>query len=137
MYFIFEIGNKYYLILQIYKIIPMDGKYSFDSLPEVMGRTLERLDNLELEVKKLAEKVSPSLEQPVNVVEAARILGKKPNTVYQLCSRRELPHFFRGQLYFFLSELVAWIRKSRKKTLEELGKDANCLEVHGNRKAGR
>ena len=103
----------------------MDGKYSFDILPDVMGRTLERLENLEQEVRKMAEKMSPPVEEPVNIAEAARILGKKPNTVYQLCSRRQLPHFFRGQLYFFPSELVAWIKNGRKKTLEELADSYN------------
>lgn len=109
----------------MYKTIPMDGKYSFDSLPDVMGRTLERLDHLEQALKQLAGKVFPSVEEPVNIVEAARILGKKPNTVYQLCSRRQLPHSFRGQLYFFPSELVAWIKSGRKKTLEELADSCN------------
>ncbi len=103
----------------------MDGKYSFDSLPDVMERTMEQLELLQKGLKQLTEKVFPSVEEPVNIVEAARILGKKPNTVYQLCSRRQLPHSFRGQLYFFPSELVAWIKNGRKKTLEELADSYN------------
>ena len=52
---------------------------------------------------------------------AARITGKAPATIYNLVSRRKIPHSKRGkQLYFSRNELLGWIQSGKRKTVTEI-----------------
>lgn len=52
--------------------------------------------------------VNPDEEKPLNVEQAADFLGVAPQTVYQNIKR--IPHRKRfGKLYFFRSELIAFL----------------------------
>lgn len=52
---------------------------------------------------------------------AVAVTGKKPSTIYTLCSKRLIPHSKRGkQLYFSKRALLNWIQEGRRKTKAEI-----------------
>lgn len=59
------------------------------------------------------ENVIDVMEKPVGIKDAAEYLGRTENAVYILVHRNKIPHH-RGarKLYFFISELRAWIYDS-------------------------
>lgn len=53
--------------------------------------------------------------------EAAKFTGYRPGWIFQLCMKRQIPHFKKGHRLFFLeSELTAWLLSDRRKTQAEL-----------------
>lgn len=58
----------------------------------------------------------------LNIQLAVRLTGLKKKTIYNLVCKRMIPHSKRGKrLYFDEQELRDWIKKGKRKTLEELG----------------
>jgi len=53
-----------------------------------------------------------TIEKPVGLQEAADYLGRTKNALYILAHRGRVPyHKSGGKLYFFVSELYAWIKE--------------------------
>jgi excisionase family DNA binding protein len=51
------------------------------------------------------------MEEPLNIDQAARFLGLKKGTVYNMVSRKVLPHYKIGRRVFFRqTELEAWFK---------------------------
>ena len=65
-------------------------------------------------------------EKPLTVAEAAAFLGISKHTVYRLVQRRNLPHFkpTGKTLYFYPSDLNAWVQARPIKTREEINRAA-------------
>ena len=99
---------------------------SFEDLPRAVAHLVSEL----AEIKSLVEKgqQTPIVLQkrvPIGIEDACRIIGKAKPTVYALVRKRLLPCYKNGKkLYFFEEELLAWIENGRKKTAEEIAKDA-------------
>jgi len=77
------------------------------------------------EIKSLVEKgqtpIVPQKRVPLGIEDACRIIGKAKPTVYALVHKRLLPCYKNGKkLYFFEDELLDWISKGKKKTLQEI-----------------
>jgi excisionase family DNA binding protein len=61
----------------------------------------------------------------LDVQQAAQFLKLKVNTLYEKTSRKQIPHFKKGnKLYFYLSELEQWVKQGKVKTSEEIACDA-------------
>jgi predicted DNA-binding transcriptional regulator AlpA len=92
---------------------------------EVLNERLRRIENLLSNI--LAENQANSLQKKIpnsakTVDLAVAITGLKKKTIYNLAYKRLIPHSKRGKrLYFDEAELTEWIRKGKRKTLEELG----------------
>lgn len=85
-------------------------------------------------IEKIAERVAEKLKSDINqtkhsnpepefltLVEAAEILRLKPNTIYSLVHRNEIPYMKTGKkLYFSRADLLAWIKEGRKLTRDEI-----------------
>lgn len=57
---------------------------------------------------------------------AVEITGNSKNTIYQLTSKKLIPHFKRGRkLYFKRSELLKWIEAGKQKTVDEMLSDTD------------
>lgn len=60
-------------------------------------------------------------EKPIGVSKAAHILLLSVPSIYRKSKNLEIPHFKKGnRLYFYESELEAWLRGSQKLTKEQL-----------------
>src|SRR5690606_34812783 len=91
-----------------------------------MRHIANRLEAIECMLQNIAMKIprSESTQQSAltNGIELAeRITGLKKSTIYNLVQQRKIPHYKRGKrLYFDQKELLDWIRKGKRKTLDEL-----------------
>lgn len=95
---------------------------SFDHLPNAISLIGKRLENIE---KLLLEKSSQSqieeTDQILTLTEAAVFLNLKPQTIYSMVSRRELPVMKRSKrLYFSKMELLAYLKTGRKLSSTEM-----------------
>jgi excisionase family DNA binding protein len=94
---------------------------SFENLPRAVAYLVSEV----AEIKSLVEKgqmptVIPK-RIPIGIEEACQIIGKAKPTIYALVRKRLLPCYKNGKkLYFFEDELLEWIAKGKKKTLQEI-----------------
>ncbi len=83
----------------------------------------------------LLEGGSPKQSTPeiLNVQQAADFLKLKLNTLYEKTSRKQIPHFKKGnRLYFHLSELENWVKQGKVKTHKEIESEALTLTFNNN-----
>lgn len=84
----------------------------------------QRLENIEMMLRAMTSHNEPESKAaiPANgITLAERITGLKKSTIYNLVQQRKIPHYKRGKrLYFDQKELLDWIRKGKRKTLDEL-----------------
>ena len=82
-----------------------------DALKEILGDKLGALKEQQPEI--------------LDVQQAAQFLKMKTTTLYEKTSRKQIPHFKKGnKLYFHLSELQKWIKQGKVKTSEEISCEA-------------
>jgi excisionase family DNA binding protein len=93
---------------------------TFEQLPEAVGLLLKKVDQLELLIIKQAGQ-QPDEHDLLNVKQASKFLDLAIPTVYSKVCRREIPVNKKGKrLYFYKSELQAWIKAGRKRTRDEI-----------------
>lgn len=67
-------------------------------------------------------------EKPIPIQDAAQFLGLTVPTIYSKVSKGEVPVTKRGKrLYFFRSELLAYLREGRKKSNAEIEAEAESF----------
>ena len=76
---------------------------------------------------------STNQTKPLNLVEAAKFLDLSRSHLYKLTSERKIPHFKPNgkKIYFDKSELVQWLKRKPKRTLEETEEKAASYIVSG------
>ncbi len=99
---------------------------NFENLPKAVAH----LANEIAEIKSIVEnKQVPAIltkKIPIDISEASRIIGKAKPTIYTLVRERKIPCYKSGKkLYFFEDELLEWISKGKKKTLQEIEFEAS------------
>jgi excisionase family DNA binding protein len=55
--------------------------------------------------------------------EASKFLNLAPQTIYGLCSKRNIPFVKKGKLYFSKKELTAWLLEGSKKSISQIKAD--------------
>ena len=104
---------------------------SFEQLPDEVARQGKMLDKI-IDILSNNDKyiVSEQVQDKLLVFdEACHYLNLSKPTVYRKVSNREIPHIKRGRkLYFYVSELNAYLIKGRRKTLEEIQEEANHFD---------
>lgn len=106
---------------------------TFEQLPQAVSQIYNKLEIIE---QLLLEKKQPQPEsdEQMNVEQAARFLNLSVSTIYSKVCRSEIPVNKQGKrLYFYKSELAAWIKEGRKKTREEIRKEVGMQPVPKNR----
>jgi excisionase family DNA binding protein len=72
----------------------------------------------------------------LNLAEASEFLNLASQTIYTLTSKREIPFLKKGKkLYFKEADLIAWLEKGRKDSVDELKQQSTGLTLK--RKGGR
>lgn len=98
---------------------------TFENLPAAVGEIREKL----LRIEKLLESLSTSdysTKQLMTISEAAQFLSLSTSTIYSKVCRMEIPVHKKGKrLYFEMEELYDWIKDGKRKTAEELHKEAD------------
>ena len=94
----------------------------FDELEQKLNNLTDMVAELGRQIHHL-NPVSP--EKPLNISEAAKYIDVAKGTMYHYTGSREIPHFKKGKrVYFFISDLDAWLRTQRQKTVTEIQAEA-------------
>lgn len=94
--------------------------FTFDQIPKLIGKLLDRMERIELMLKGLNFAPHPE-EELLTISEAAAYLNLSVATLYSKVSRNEVPVCKKGKrLYFLKSELTAWIQSGKIPTNEEI-----------------
>lgn len=97
----------------------MCKELTFDKLPEAVAYLIEAVAEIKSLVKN--KTAPPEKRIPIGIEEACRIIQKAKPTIYALVRKGLLPSYKRGKkLFFFEDELLEWIAKGRKKTIEDI-----------------
>lgn len=103
------------------------NEISFENLPKAVAHLVSELAEIKSLVEKGQTLIIPQKRIPIDIEEACRIIGKAKPTVYALVRKRLIPCYKNGKkLYFFEEELLEWISKGKKKTLQEIESEAEA-----------
>lgn len=108
---------------------------TFEKLPEAISKLQDQLNNIE---KILLEGHNPTQEadELLTIEDAAKFLNLSVPTIYSKVCRKEIPVNKQGKrLYFYKSELIAWIKSGRKKTAAEIHREAEQILASNKRKS--
>ncbi|MDE5417914.1 helix-turn-helix domain-containing protein [Labilibaculum sp. DW002] len=101
------------------------NEISFENLPKAVAHLVNEVEELKVLVEKGQTPISPQKRIPIGIEEACRVIGKAKPTIYALVRKHMIPCYKNGKkLYFFEDELLKWITKGKKKTLQEIEKEA-------------
>lgn len=94
--------------------------FTFDQIPKLMGKLLDKMEHIELLLKRLSHEAKAE-DQLLTITEAAKLLNLSVATIYSKVSRNEIPVCKKGKkLYFSKNELTDWIHSGKVETNEEL-----------------
>ena len=109
------------------KRIIFDGCTLSDVLQGIRQIIREELDNSDNKVTQF--------EELIDLKEAAEYLKISPNTLYEYTCKLKIPHTKPGKKLLFLkSELLAWVKAARVKTLQEIEEEANTHILNHSKK---
>ncbi|MEP6645926.1 MAG: helix-turn-helix domain-containing protein [Saprospiraceae bacterium] len=97
---------------------------TFEQLPQAVYEIQQKLASIEQLLLQL-NKASPESDAILTVEEAAKFLNLSVATIYSLISKGELPVMKRSKrCYFSKFELIAYLKKGRRKTNQEIEAEA-------------
>ncbi len=98
---------------------------TFEQLPSVVAEIKDQLTRIEAYILNL-KTPDDAKDSFMTITEAATFLDLAVSTIYGKVCRMEIPVNKKGKrLYFEKNELLKWVKNGRKKTSEELFKDAD------------
>lgn len=96
---------------------------TFDKRPEAVAYLINEVSQLRKLVEE-KQKMTIAKRTPVGIDEACEIIKKAKPTVYTLVRNNLLPCYKQGKkLYFYEDELLEWIVKGKKRTIQEMMED--------------
>ncbi|MFV0420550.1 MAG: helix-turn-helix domain-containing protein [Dysgonomonas sp.] len=103
------------------------NEISFENLPKAVAHLVSELAEIKSLVEKGQALIVPQKRIPIDIEVACQIIGKAKPTVYALVRKRMIPCYKSGKkLYFFEDELLEWIAKGKKKTIQEIETEAKA-----------
>ncbi|KIA96013.1 excisionase [Flavobacterium sp. JRM] len=105
---------------------------SFENLPKAVAHLVKEIAEIKLMIQNVQVYESKDKSIPIGVEEASRLIGKAKPTIYTLVRQRKIPCYKYGKkLYFFEEELLEWISRGKKKTIQEI--ESEALKFNRNR----
>lgn len=109
------------------------NEISFENLPKAIAHLASEIAEIKSMVQNAQIPESKEKRIPIGIEEVSRIIGKAKPTIYTLVRQRKIPCYKNGKkLYFFEEELLEWISKGKKKTIQEI--EAEVLKYNRNQK---
>ena len=91
-----------------------------------LSSQIEELKSILLEKLANPQPASNEADDLLTIEEAAEMLRLAVPTIYGLVSRRTVPYMKKGKrLFFSKKELTQWLKTGRRKTSEEIAKEAD------------
>ncbi|MHC0444634.1 helix-turn-helix domain-containing protein [Flavobacterium phragmitis] len=108
------------------------NEISFENLPKAVAHLVKEIAEIKLLIQNVQVYESKEKSIPIGVEEASRLIGKAKPTIYALVKQREIPCYKYGKkLYFFEEELLEWISKGKRKTMQEI--ESEAMKYNDNR----
>ena len=96
-------------------------QFTFEDLPNIIGKLFVKLDKIEKLLKERKIHDSDNNEELLTIEGAAELLKLSVATIYTKVCKNEIPVNKQGKrLYFYRSELLDWIKSGRIKTTVEI-----------------
>lgn len=97
------------------------NEISFENLPKAVAYLVKEIGEIKFLIQNVQIYESKEKSIPIGIEEVSRLIGKAKSTIYTLVRQRKIPSYKYGKkLYFFKEELLEWISKGKKKTIEEI-----------------
>ncbi|CEN38644.1 helix-turn-helix domain-containing protein [Capnocytophaga cynodegmi] len=94
---------------------------SFENLPKAVAFLSHQIEELKAIIENIPTVEPTEKKKPIGVEQACEIIGKAKPTLYTLVRKRQIPHCKNGKkLYFYEEELLDWIAKGKRKTIQEI-----------------
>lgn len=101
------------------------NEISFENLPKAIAHLVKEIAEIKLLIQNVRVYESKEKSIPIGIEEASRLIGKAKPTIYALVRQRKIPCYKYGKkLYFFEEELLEWISKGKRKTMQEIESEA-------------
>ena len=119
------------------------SNYTFEMVPELVGRIAELLASIDEKIDKITFPSSPSGDHPeiMGINELCNYLPSHPSskTVYSWCHNNTIPYYKQGKRSFFKkSEIDKWLLRTRVKDWTEMIEEAeNRQEMSRLKKRGQ
>lgn len=99
-------------------------QFTFDDLPDIIGKLYFKIDNIEKLLKENKANEHIDDNELLTVSEAAKLLKLSVATIYTKVCKNEIPVNKQGKrLYFYRAELLNWIKSGRIKTIAEIHRE--------------
>ena len=99
-------------------------KITFDNLPDAMTYLIQEMNAIKSMIVTI-NSPPPKQRLPIGIDAACELLKKAKPTIYALARKGLLPCYKNGKkLYFFEDELLEWIQKGKRKTVQEIREKA-------------
>ncbi|MBP4139686.1 helix-turn-helix domain-containing protein [Flavobacterium geliluteum] len=109
------------------------NEISFENLPKAVAHLAKEIAEIKSMIQNVQVYESKEKSIPIGIEEVSRLIGKAKPTIYALVGQRKIPCYKYGKkLYFFEEELLEWISKGKKKTIQEI--ESEVLKYNHNRK---
>lgn len=103
------------------------NEINFENLPKAVANLANEIAEIKSIVEQNQVRAIPTKKIPIDISEACKIIGKAKPTIYTLVRERKIPCYKSGKkLYFFEDELLEWISKGKKKTIQEIEAEARA-----------
>lgn len=110
------------------------NEISFENLPKAVAHLVKEIAEIKLLIQNVQVYESKDKSIPIGIEEASRLIGKAKSTIYALVRQRIIPCYKYGKkLYFFEEELLEWISKGKRKTMQEIETEAMKYKHYRNR----
>jgi excisionase family DNA binding protein len=97
--------------------------FTFDQIPIMMNKIHDKLEHLEKLILSISN-LEENKEEVLNIQEASKLLNLSISTIYSKVCEREIPVNKQGKrIYFYIHELMKWIKSGRVKTYLEIQND--------------
>jgi excisionase family DNA binding protein len=108
-------------------------EYTFEQVPAVLGEVVqnqreiaEQLSHISHRLPQEGDLTQGDVNEPMNVEQAAKFLKLSVKTIHTLASKGEIPYYKPAKhLLFFKSELIDWVKKSKRKTGYEIAEEVD------------
>jgi len=108
------------------------NEITFENLPKAVAHLVKEIAEIKLLIQNLQVYESKEKSIPFGIEQASRLIGKAKPTIYALVRQRKIPCYKYGKkLYFFEEELLEWISKGKKQTIQEI--ESEALKINRNR----
>lgn len=108
------------------------NEITFENLPKAVAHLVKEIAEIKLMIQNVEEYESKEKSIPIGIEEVSQLIGKAKPTIYALVRQRKIPCYKYGKkLYFFEEELLEWISKGKKKTIQEI--ESEALKFNHNR----